>query len=443
MLTKRQNELVTRTDAGTPLGQLMRRYWLPVALSEELAEPDGAPVRVRLLGERLVAFRDTSGRVGLLDELCAHRRASLFLGRNEECGLRCVYHGWKYDAAGQCVDMPTEPAGSRFRSRIRLSAYPTLELGGVIWTYLGPPDAQPPPPRFEWTQVPATHSLVTKTWQECNWLQALEGGIDSIHASLMHRTLTPDTARSGTRGFVVNTLPAREDVYLTDYGFYYGSIRALEGMNYVRVHQYVAPITTLFPYQLGNPSRQEKALVSGHMFVPMDDENCMVYNLAWSFDDEPLSEAMRERIEDQRGRGPGEITADYRKVRNVANDWGIDRRVQKTETYTGIDGINTQDHAIQESMGPIVDRTKEHLGATDKAVIAARQVLLRAIKTVEQGGDPPGLGTSYYRLRAIEKFLPSHLAWQETLQEELFAGAAWRGTRSLLSDPAASGDSRG
>ena len=192
MLSQEDNELVTRVGPDAPLGRLMRRYWLPALLSDEIAEPDGPPVRVRLLGESLVAFRDTGGRVGLIEEFCAHRRVSLFLGRNEDSGLRCVYHGWKYDVDGRCVDMPTEPPETDFRSRVRLAAYPTVELGGVVWAYLGDGEA-PAEPRFEWTGLRPDQRVVTRTWQECNWLQALEGGIDSAHASALHTTLTPDT----------------------------------------------------------------------------------------------------------------------------------------------------------------------------------------------------------------------------------------------------------
>ncbi len=168
MVTAQDNELLTRTGPGTSMGEVMRRYWIPALISWELVEPDGPPVRVKLLGEELVAFRDTNGRIGLLDEFCPHRRVSLWLGRNEECGLRCVYHGWKYDVDGNCVDQMNEPR--QFKERVHLAAYPTVELGGVIWAYMGPPELQPPPPRFAWTQVPDTHRHVTKVIQECNWL---------------------------------------------------------------------------------------------------------------------------------------------------------------------------------------------------------------------------------------------------------------------------------
>ena len=419
MLTREDNVLVTTTGPGTPLGAVMRRYWVPVALSHELSEPDGPPIRVKVLGEPLVAFRDTEGRVGLVQEFCAHRRASLFLGRNEESGLRCVYHGWKYDVTGRCVDMPTESPESTYKQRIKLTSYPTLELGDVVWAYMGPPDKRPPEPSFLWTQLPSSHRLITRTREECNWLQALEGGIDSIHASIMHRVLTPDTTKAGTRGFIIEALPTREDVYPTDYGLCYGSVRPLPGdQYYVRIYHYIMPFTTFFPFQIrgGNVP-----MAHGHMFVPMDDEHCMVFNLIARYGEEPLTEAERTRMERERGRGPGEITSELRKVRSPDNDWLIDRQAQKSEIYTGIEGINNQDHAIQESMGPIVDRTDEHLGSTDKAIIAARRVLLlEAIKTHRAGGDPPGADTSYYRAVATEHLVPNGVNWWETLQHAIY-----------------------
>src|SRR2546428_9899143 len=197
MLSPEENELVTRTGAGTPMGEVMRRYWMPAALAWELPLPDCPPIRVKLLGEKLVAFRDTQGRVGLIDEFCAHRRASLFCGRNEEGGLRCVYHGWKFDVTGRCVDMMNEPEELSFKNKTRQPSYPTVEEGGIIWAYMGPPDLQPPLPKFAWTQAPPTHRHVSKVIEECNWLQALEGGIDTSHAPILHRLLVPSSNSGG------------------------------------------------------------------------------------------------------------------------------------------------------------------------------------------------------------------------------------------------------
>ena len=195
MLAYDDNHLLTRTGPGTPMGLTLRRYWIPALLASELPEPDGAPVRVRLLGEDLIAFRDTLGRVALLDEYCPHRRASLFFGRNEDCGLRCVYHGWKFDVDGQCVDMMNEPPEREFAHKIRTTAYPLVELGGVLWAYLGPPALRPPLPAFAWTQAPATHRYASKVVQDCNWVQALEGGIDTSHVPILHRTIAQDSSR--------------------------------------------------------------------------------------------------------------------------------------------------------------------------------------------------------------------------------------------------------
>src|SRR5215467_5397805 len=187
MLRKEQNDLLTQTGPGTPGGRLFRSYWIPALLSSELPENDCPPVRVKLLSERLIAFRDTQGRLGLMDEFCAHRGVSLWFGRNEENGIRCPYHGWKYDVTGQCIEVPSEPAESGFCQKIKLKAYPCVELGGVIWAYMGPPAEQPPLPSFEWVNLPTKHRYLSKRWQESNYLQAMEGGIDSSHVSFLHR----------------------------------------------------------------------------------------------------------------------------------------------------------------------------------------------------------------------------------------------------------------
>ena len=184
MLSKEDNELITQTNAGTPMGNLIRRYWMPALLSEEIPAPDGAPVRVKMLGEELVAFRDSQGRIGLVGEHCAHRGTSLFFGRNEECGLRCVYHGWKFDTAGACVDMPNEPAENNFKDKIHITSYPTLDQGGVIWAYMGPAEKQPESPGMEWSRAPDQYRAVSKTFEYANYAQAVEGGIDTVPLSV-------------------------------------------------------------------------------------------------------------------------------------------------------------------------------------------------------------------------------------------------------------------
>ncbi|MEE3246713.1 MAG: Rieske 2Fe-2S domain-containing protein [Chloroflexota bacterium] len=422
VLTKDENETLTRVDQGTPMGDLMRRYWLPTLLSSELPEPDCAPVRVRLLGEQLIAFRDTLGKVGLLSEFCPHRLTSMFFGRNEEGGLRCVYHGWKFDTAGNCLDMMNEPPGSDYYTKIKTTAYPVVEMGDLIWAYLGSEDKRPPEPKFEWTQVPSEHRLLTKNWQECNWLQALEGGIDTAHAPILHRRITENTDRPG---IAVNTnlvkgQAPKIEIDRTDYGYRYAGLRDLgDDRNVIRAYHYVMPFHQFRPLQFGLQGQDPRSLIAGHVWVPMDDENCMVYNWMYNYAGQPLTDADKEE-EFQLGRGPGEMLPDFRTKRNKSNDWMIDRQVQKYETFTGIEGINTQDQAIQESMGPIVDRSGENLANSDMAIVIARRMLLDAASTVADGGDPPGTGDSYYNVRAIDAILPSDVDWRESLDDQMY-----------------------
>ena len=416
MLAREENELITRVGPGTPMGDTMRRYWMPALLAWELPEPDCPPVRVKLLGEDLVAFRDTSGRIGLLDEYCPHRRVSLFFGRNEECGLRCVYHGWKFDVGGRCVDMMNEPAELHFKDKIRTTSYPTVEVGGVIWAYMGPPALQPPLPNFAWTQVPETHRHVTKVIQECNWLQALEGGIDTSHAQILHRSFTATigpTSR-GPRGGAPTV-----EVDVTNYGYCYAGIYPRLGeVSFIRAYHFVMPFHQLRPSTTdrGNPS------VAGHIWVPMDDDNTMVYNWEYSLTDEPLNEG--DRLERRLGNGPLDVDqTTFCSKRSRENNYLIDRQMQKTVNFTGIEGINTQDRAVQESMGRIVDRSKEHLGPADKAIIQARRLLLEAVKTVQAGGTPRGVEATYYTQRAAEGVIPRDADWRELLTPEMAAGA--------------------
>jgi phenylpropionate dioxygenase-like ring-hydroxylating dioxygenase large terminal subunit len=417
MLSPEDNELVTRIGAGTPMGTTMRRYWIPALLAWELPEPDCPPVRVKLLGEDLVAFRDTEGRVGLLDEFCPHRRASLFFGRNEACGLRCVYHGWKFDVSGRCVDQMNEPEELSFKHKIRQQAYPTVEMGGLVWAYMGPPELEPPPPRFAWTQSPATHRHVSKVIEECNWLQALEGGIDTSHAPILHRLITTSSRRPGispASPFVRGKAPALV-LDLTDWGFHYAGIRPLDEADmHIRTYHFVLPFHQI------RPSQTSKAFpaVAGHIWVPMDDGNTMVYNWHHSTTEEPLDED--DRRERRSGNGPDDVDqTTFRSIRHRGNNYLLDRLAQKTETFTGIDGINTQDRGIQESMGRVVDRSKEHLGPADKAIIQARRLLLGAIKTVQDGGTPRGIKPTYYTLRASEGVLPRDADWREVLAPEM------------------------
>jgi len=420
MLPREENQILTQVGPGTPMGEVMRRYWMPALLSAEIPTPDCPPVRVKLLGEELVAFRDSQGRIGLLDEFCPHRLASLFIGRNEECGLRCVYHGWKYDVDGSCVDMPNEPADSNFKDKIHITAYPTLEQGGVIWAYMGPADKRPESPGMEWSRAPESHRFVSKTHEFANFAQAVEGGIDTVHSSFLH-----NNDMSNERHFKrIDTAPKLE-VERTSYGFRYAGIRNLgEIGNYVRIYQFVLPFHQFRSHQVdfgGSGKREAMPMIQGHMWVPMDDENTMVFNWMLSVDeDKPLSPEFILKRETSAGRGPNGEGVERHQTR--ANDWLIDRELQRSKTFTGIRGLNTQDLAVQESMGPIIDRSREHLGTTDKAIIQFRRCLLDAARDLQNGIEPPGADSKAYRnLRAADVTIGKDVRWQEAAKDKLVA----------------------
>ena len=417
MLRADENEYVTRVDPGTPMGDLMRQYWMPAMLSSELPRPDCPPVRVLLLGEKLIAFRDTRGRVGLLGNFCPHRGASLFFGRNDECGLRCVYHGWKFDVEGRCVDMPSEPPDSNFKNKVRATAYPCLERGGVVWAYLGPRETPPPLPKFAWTQAPETHRHVSKVVQECNWLQGLEGGLDTSHAPILHRLLKDDAGRGGIKPSnpYVRAGAPRLVVDITDYGYQYTGIRRLgDAEMHARTYHYILPF-----HQIRAASNEVGDWGdAGHAWVPIDDETTMVYNWIYTRKSAPLSD--EHRLERAIGNGPEHVNqTTFRSKANRHNAYLIDRAVQKTETFTGIDGINVQDRAIQESMGLICDRSREHLGPADKGIIQMRRLLREAIDTVRAGGTPAGVQPSYYDLYCALQVLPRDADWRQILAPEI------------------------
>ena len=425
MLSFEDNVRLTRVSRGTPMGELMRRYWQPILLSREVQEPDGAPVRVRLLGEDLVAFRDTSGRVGLVDAYCPHRRAPMFYGRNEECGLRCVYHGWKFDAAGNCVDLPTEPISSKMKDHVKITAYPTFEKAGLIFAYLGPQDMMPEPPDYEWMRAPATHRHVSKTYEHCNWLQALEGGLDTAHSSYLHNNKLGDKLE-----FRQRDRAPRLDVEKTDYGYYYVSHRdAQEDGTYVRVYQYVMPWQQMRAGVARNPGRSSNHVPKhdGHIWVPIDDEQTFVYNWKAGVDESArLDPEYVEQMEKSSGRGKDDlIPGSFVLKRNPTNDYLIDREMQKKINFTGIVGVNTQDFALQEAMGgsgsgPICDRTMENLGSTDKAIIAMRNLLLEATRDVESGKRPRGSDPKAHGLcRPHDGLVPKGADWQKHFAEAL------------------------
>ncbi|RVW02597.1 aromatic ring-hydroxylating dioxygenase subunit alpha [Rhodococcus spongiicola] len=416
MLTRDQNTLLVQTGPDTPMGRLFRRYWIPALLAEELPGPDCDPVRVKLLGEQLIAFRDSEGRIGLLDEFCSHRTASLYFGRNEECGLRCAYHGWKYDVEGNCVDMPSEPANSKFKSRIKQKAYPCVERGGVIWTYMGPPELKPEVPELEWAMLGDGQRFVSKRLQESNYLQAMEGGIDSSHVSFAHRfNLDDDPMHSGTEGnkyLKADTRPKFE-VAESDGGLVIGARRnANDEEYYWRITQWIMPWYTIIPpFGTHNP-------LGGHAWVPIDDTTCW----AWSINYHPTRELREDELAAmQNGDGIHSkyVPGTYRPLANKDNDYLMDREAQRQKkTFSGIEGISAQDFSLQESMGAICDRTKERLGTSDAGIILARRRLLAVLDDLEDE-SLPGLETEHQRVRSTSILLPKATPFKEGAGEAL------------------------
>jgi phthalate 4,5-dioxygenase len=385
-------------------------------LSEGLVENDSPPVRVKILSERLLAFRDSGGRLGLIDEFCAHRGVSLWFGRNEEKGLRCPYHGWKYDVTGQCIDVPSEPEESRFCNKIKLKSYPLIEHGGILWTYMGPKEQEPPKPEWEFAAVPERQRFVSKRVQESNWLQAMEGGIDSSHVSFLHRgDLNSDPLFKGAKGiqYLADSRPVFEVVESAG-GLCIGVRRNAESDQYYwRITQWVMPSFTMIP-PIGNHS------VPGHFWVPIDDENCCV----WSYDYHPIRDLTEAEVAAM-GEGKGIhvkcVPGTYRPIANKNNDYLIDRAAQKAgRAYSGVEGVGMQDASIQESMGPIVDRSKENLVSTDNGIIMARHRLLRSIKALmDKGVVPPGADPAHQRVRSAAVVLPRGQAFKDAVREAL------------------------
>lgn len=405
MLSREDNELITRTGSGTPMGDLIRRYWIPALLSEEIPAPDCPPVRVKLLSEELVAFRDSNGRIGLIGEHCAHRGTSLFFGRNEGCGLRCIYHGWKYDVDGNVLETPAEPAGSDFRSKLRHSAYPTHEANGVVYAYLGPAEKMPLFPNYEWTQVPLEYTYVTKCLLECNYLQGLEGECDSSHLSFLHRAFTNERNqllyKSDTAPFYET-----EDA---DFGVRLIATRNHDNQRYVRFSAFVMPVYGCVP--AGRPTNELEGYEI-HTYVPGDDTHCWRYDIGFRRDRAVRQEEVHRRKQ---------INPDYTRVRNARNNYLQDRAMQKSVNFTGIEDFLNHDACATESMGAIFDRSHEHLGVSDKAVIAVRRFLLNSVKDFRTGKAPPHLVQDAKRnwfphVDCFACLLPSDVPWRHRFE---------------------------
>ena len=404
MLTKAQNETLTRTGPGTAMGALFRRFWVPVLLSRELAEPDGPPVRVRLMGEDLIAFRDSAGRVGLVEPRCPHRGSNLYFGRNEAGGIRCAFHGWKFDVAGKCLEIPTmaadAPTYEHLRARAGIVAYPTREWGECVWAYLGPAEATPPLPELEFALVDPAHRYVSKKLQQCNWAQAAEGAIDTAHFSFLHAPVGEAAMARLPPGYAEQVRWMADDgaprytVVEHEAGLVLAGVRRADaGDSYWRVAQWLMPNHSLAPGGMAGQTYH------GQTWVPIDDTSCWIFTYSWN-PERPLSEGERAAYASG-GAVHSEVDADYVPLRRRENDYLIDRDLQKRESFTGIKGISEQDAAIQDSQGLIHDRTREMLGPTDLGVVRFRALMLKAASELEAGRAPGwAMRPEAYRVRS-------------------------------------------
>lgn len=421
MLSAQDNALLTASDAGTVMGEYLRRFWHPVALSEEIPQPDCPPIRVRVMGEDLVLFRDTSGQTGLLERACAHRGADLFFGRNEEEGLRCVYHGWKFDRRGACVEMPNVPPGAAYHGRLRIKAYPTVEFANMVWAFMGPESARPDRvPQLEAGLVPATHRFVTKRLVECNWTHSMEGALDTAHFSFLHmpapaqmRDDNPAVAADISRlRWLRNDPMPRFKLIDHEVGFLIGGARTADpGEHYWRLTQFMLPTHSI------TPSAMPGETIYGYTWTPIDDTRCWVYTYAWN-PERPLGDAERARYQ-KGGYGQfAELGPGYIPVRNRSNDYLLSRDEQRTQSFTGVKGIAEQDQMAQESQGVIADRSREHLTATDVAIVHFRRLMLAEARALAAGEPPRApLLAQAYRVRGGGAHTPDAQSLEDVMLE--------------------------
>ncbi len=431
MLTKEDNEILTRVGPGTMMGNLLRRYWTPALLSSEVPEPDSPPVRVRILGEDLIAFRDTEGKVGLVANACPHRGASLFFGRNEEAGLRCVYHGWKFDTTGACTDMPSEPAESNFKNKVRVQAYPTHESAGIVWTYMGPPEKMTGFRDFGSESVPREKWQAFKSIGYCNWVQRMEGNLDTSHISWLHQfkgaldypddgTDKPGSYPSFDMSIKIwaHSRAPKLEVEENWYGYKYAGIRETpNGNTHVRITAWAIPYTSVvanIPYVNG-----------GGLCAPIDDEHCYFF---FYQKDPKEADILAARFAGIEGKGLFDNTpytnrrGANNRLRSLGaarqwlpeNDYQIDRDYKTSPFFSGVEDFGSQDLMVTESPGKIWDRSQEHLGTTDKSMITMRKILLKAAKDLANGIEPPAIDPSlpYSEIRGAEKVLEVGEDWR-------------------------------
>ena len=431
MLTQEDNVILTRVTGDAPMGGVMRRHWLPACLSEEVAEPDCDPVKIRLLGENLVAFRDSDGRVGVLDEMCPHRKASLAFGRNEECGLRCLYHGWKFDVEGNCVDMSSEPGESALKEKVKQKSYPTHEAAGFVWVYMGPASEMPAfdPPVFQPT--PDTRISISKVIVDCNWAQILEGAIDSAHSSTLHSSDMVPARVDGAKATDNNWLRPSTDkaprlfVDRTGFGFRYSAIR--RPINNAATHDYVRTTLFIAPYTVQIPSNNMYNIAILH--VPIDDTHTAFHFIAWGGVNTPETESWRKFLHAQVGI---DVDKSFRKVRTLSNNYLQDRQAMKLGNFTGVPGIPNQDIVMWETIGPIADRDDEILGASDLAIVEFRRQMVEAAKSFAQTGKAIGAfegRVPHGKLHSFEGIVAKGYDWRKLgcSPEELAWNAAQQG----------------
>lgn len=401
MLSREDNELLVRVGPGTPMGNMFRRFWLPVALASEVGGPDSEPVKVEALGESFVLFRNTDGELGLLDAFCTHRRAHLFWGRNEQNGLRCVYHGWKFDKNGECVDVPNCPEGERIKKSVGTRAFPVMERGGMIWAYFGPKELQPKPPATEIFDAPDSHRFIRKMVIKGNWLQHMEGDVDSSHISFLHSGLTGALPGSAINPAAFEDKAPRWIIKQMDYGVRLAAQRNSGPDHYSwRINQWLFPFATLIASPQNWP-------FTANIRLPVDDETTIQFRV-WTNPDQPLTEEQL-KIANAGVIFPEMIPGTFEPKANKSNNYLIDREDQKLRTYTGIKAIPSQDLAViqDQGYGHIADRSLEKLTSSDLAIIQIRKRLLDNVKALMDGQEPPEpKNMEAYRVRPIDFVLP-------------------------------------
>ena len=418
MLSAEENVLLTQVGPGSPMGELARRFWIPILLADELPAPDCDPVRVRILGEDLVAFKDTQGRIGLLEAWCQHRGADLFFGRNEQSGLRCVYHGWKYDVDGTCVDVPNAPEGASFKEKVTARAYRAVERGGLVWAHLGARDNVPDFPEMEWTRVPDDHRYVSKMFLDCSYLQTMEADIDSSHLGFLHSFVRSGTVIEGrTNGIEDLTATDKAPTWTvsdTDYGVMLTARREAGDNFYWRVNQWMLPFYTMIAARPGDT-------VLCQVKVPVDDEHAVAFRVRWHAD-RPLAPAELSTFRDKGVLFPEMIPGTFTTKENLANDYLIDRAAQRNYSFTGIKSIPAQDFAVTERQYGLAvsDRKRERLVSSDTAIIQVRRRLLRSVRQLMEGQEPPeARNGAAFAVRSLDLVLPKEAPFEEAAREHM------------------------